>query len=86
MYVILPHNGKVLFLVQCNDANAEGVCYFDFTCPNNAMISDCCDCIGIQVYILVEFSFPRIFKQDFVPFVVRVLFLIAVFLLISFIN
>ena len=55
-------------------------------CPNSAIISDNCDCVGSQVCILLKFNFARIFKQDFVPFVTRVFFSIAIFLLISFIN
>ena len=51
-----------LFFVRSNVANIEGVCYFIFTCPNSAIISDSCDFVGSQVCILVEFSFPRIFK------------------------
>ena len=51
-----------LFLVQSNVANAEGVCYFAFRCPNSAIISDSCDCVGSQVCILVEFGYPNIFK------------------------
>ena len=55
-------------------------------CPNSAVISDSCDYVGSQVCIIVEFSYPRIFKQDFVPFVICVLFFIVIFSLISLIN
>ena len=58
-------------------ANVEGVCYFTFTYPNSAIVSDSCDHVGSQVCILVKFSFPHIFKQDFVPFVVHVFFSIV---------
>ena len=75
-----------LFVVWSNVANVESVCYFTFTCPNSAIISNSCGCVGFQVCILVEFSFPRIFKSDFVPFVVRVFFFITIFLLISFMD
>ena len=75
-----------LFLVRSNVVNVEGVYYFTFACPNSVIISYSCDGVGSQVCILVEFGFPRIFKQDFVPFVVRVIFSIAIFSLISFIN
>ena len=51
-----------LFLVQSNAVNIESVWYFTFTCPNSAIISDSCDCLGTQICILVEFSFPCVFK------------------------
>ena len=75
-----------LFFVWSNVVYIECVWYFTFMCPNSAIISDSCDCVGFQVCILVEFSFPRIFKEDFVPFVVRVIFLIVIFSQISLIN
>ena len=49
-------------LVGGNIVNVEGFCYFTFTDPNSDIISDICDHLRSQVYILVELSFPRIFK------------------------
>ena len=51
-----------LFLVQSNVANVEGVYEFTFVSSCSAIISNSSDYIGSQIGILVEFSFPCIFK------------------------
>ena len=53
---------KYLPFVQSNVENVEGVCNFTFLGPKSAIISDSYDHKGTQICILIEFSFPCIFK------------------------
>ena len=69
-----------------NAANNKGVYNFAFVGPNSAVISDSCDYIGTQIYVLVELCFPYIFKYDPVPFIICVFSSIAISLYISLIN
>ena len=50
------------FFVQNDVVNVKGVCNFTFAGSNSAIISDSCDYVGTQLFIAVEFSFPRILK------------------------
>ena len=77
---------KSKLLVKSNFANVEGVWDFIFIDPNIAVISESFDHVRTKICILIESSFPLIFKQDFAPFIVRVMFSITFFLLISLIN
>ena len=58
VYTRVCHTDRImeehLFLVQSNVANIKGFFDFTFEAPNNAIISDSYDLVGIQIFILVE--------------------------------
>ena len=80
---IMDHS---LLLIGIKLLDVEGVYNPNFTVPNSAINFDCCNQIKAQVGILVEFQFPCISEEEFVPCLEHVVSILFLFLRIAFID